>query len=99
MVTVHCFVWPSLVTVVSEAVRLNSNCSDILKILYPAICKCFIVFNAVYVLYGLVLFCKGDFHHIKCLYRMIFEGRILGVARKFHCNPYLNGTTVPFDDV
>ena len=28
---------------------------------------------------------------------MIFEGGILGGARKFHRNPYLNGTTFPFD--
>ena len=28
---------------------------------------------------------------------MIFKGAILGGARKFHMDSYLNGTTVPFD--
>ena len=44
-----------------------------------------------YVLYGLVLFRKGDFHY-KNASRMIFEGRILGGTRNFRGDPYLSGT-------
>ena len=29
--------------------------------------------------------------------RMIFKGGVLGGARNIHHDPYLNGTTVPFD--
>ena len=29
---------------------------------------------------------------------MIFKGAILGDARKFHMDSYLNGTIVPFDN-
>ena len=30
---------------------------------------------------------------------MIFKGRILGGVQNFHHDPYLNGTTVPFDSI
>ena len=49
-----------------------------------------------YVLYGLVLFCKGDFRHVNVC-RMIFKGGILGNVRNIHHYPYLNGMTVMFD--
>ena len=49
-----------------------------------------------YVLYGLVLFRKGDFN-LANISRMIFKGGILGGARNFHLDSYLNGTTIPFD--
>ena len=48
-----------------------------------------------YVLYGLVLFCRGDFHGINAP-RMIFKGGVLGGMQYFHHHLYLNGT-VPFD--
>ena len=54
----------SHVTVVREAMRLKFKFWRVLKILYPATCKCFVIFN---VFYGLVLFCEGDFCHVKCL--------------------------------
>ena len=74
MVTVRCFVQALACDcgqAVSEAVRLNL---EFKKKLYLA--TCFVVF---YVLYGLVLFRKGDFCRINVC-RMIFKGRILGSA-------------------
>ena len=38
--------------------------------------KCFLVLMLYLILDGLILFCKGDFHHV----RMTFKGRILGNA-------------------
>ena len=37
----------SFATVVSEAVRLKFKFWHFKKILYPATCKCFVIFNAV----------------------------------------------------
>ena len=48
--------------------RPNLSFGDFLKkILYPVTGKCFLDFNAVFMLDGLILFCKGDFRGIRCL--------------------------------
>ena len=49
MVDVHCFVWPLGLQwwSGSQAVSLKSKVLAIFRILYPATCKCFVVFNAV----------------------------------------------------
>ena len=68
MVAVHCFVWPLGLRLWSggQAVSLKFKVLAIFKILYPATCKRFVVFNAV-LLYGLVLFRKGDFRLVRYL--------------------------------
>ena len=69
MVAVRCFVWALGLRLwsVSEAVSLKFEFWRFKKNLHPATCKRFVVFNAVYVLYRLVLFRKGDF----CLVRYL----------------------------
>jgi len=49
------------------------------------------------VLDGLILFRKGDFVP-KYVSRVVFKDGILGGARQFRGNPYLNSTTVLFDN-
>ena len=46
MVTVCCFIWPLTLRLwsVSEAVRLKFKFWQFLKILYPATCKCFLLY-------------------------------------------------------
>ena len=45
-----------------------------------------------YILYGLVLFCKGDFHLVICL-RVIFKAEFWAVRETFGwVDPYLYGT-------
>ena len=44
-----------------------------------------------YILYGLVLLLKDDFHHIKRLWYDFIDG-ILGGVQNFQSDPYLNGT-------
>ena len=67
MVAVHCFIWPVALRLwsVSGAVRLKFEFWQFKKIYISATCKCFVAFD---VLYGLVLFRKGDFGRIKCLW-------------------------------
>ena len=49
---------------VSQAVSLKFEFWRFFKILYPATCLCLMLY---YALYGLVLFCKGDFRLVRCL--------------------------------
>ena len=50
-----------------------------------------------FMLDGLILFHKGDYHGVRPLSKMIFEGGILGGTCNFWGDPYLNSTTILFD--
>jgi len=78
---------------VSEAVRRNFNFWRVFKILYQATSKRFRVFKdiLIFMLDGLVIFVP------RYVSRVVFKGGILGGARQFWGNPYLNSTTVLFD--
>ena len=79
---------------VSQAVSLKFKVLAIFKFcIWPPV-NILLYLVLFYVLYGLVLFHKGDF--CQDISRMIFKGGILGGVRKFHMDSYLNGT-VPFD--
>ena len=69
MVAVCCFVWPLALQLwsVSEAVRLKFEFLLFLKLYIRPPVSVLLYLMLFYILYGLVLFCKGDFHHVKCL--------------------------------
>ena len=55
----------SLATVVRQACRQKFEFWCFI-ILYLATCKCFLIFNAVFDIDGLILFSKGDFYRVRC---------------------------------
>ena len=78
----------SLVTVVSEVIRLKFEFRRFLNFYIWPLVSVLLYLILLYVLYGLVLFPKGDFCGVN-VPRMIFKGGILCGTRNFHCNlPY-----------
>jgi len=86
-----------LATVVSDEILSER----FFKILFPATSSAlatsisnFVFLKVYFMLAGLMLFFKGDF----CCEACLFESGILDSTRKIRDNPYLNITTVLFDD-
>ena len=64
--------------------------------IYPAVSKHFLVFIMLHLMLdGLILFCKGDFHHIRRS-KLVFKRRNFGGTHHFW-RFLLNSTTVLFD--
>jgi len=80
--------------VVSEAVRRNFNFWQFLKFYIRPPVSDFVFLKIYFMLDGLILFRKGDFcSEVLYVSRVVFKGGILGGARQFWGNPYLNSTT------
>ena len=68
MVVVLLHLASSLATVVRQASRRNLSFGDFVKKYISSFHKCFLGLMLYLMLDGLILFCKSDFHCVKCLY-------------------------------